>query len=100
MNEKVLKTLEFTKIISQLEEYASSDAAKDICRHLTPSSDLETIQTNQAQTSDALTRILRKGSISFSGIRDGILKKTCHRQCAGYGRIISCQLFARLCCTS
>lgn len=28
MNEKVLKTLEFNKILSQLEEYASSEAAK------------------------------------------------------------------------
>ncbi len=91
MNEKVLKTLEFTKIISQLEEYASSDAAKDICRHLTPSSDLETIQTNQAQTSDALTRILRKGSISFSGIRDvrASLKRLAIGSVLGMGELLA-----------
>lgn len=91
MNEKVLKTLEFTKIISQLEEYASSDAAKDICRHLTPSSNLETIQTNQAQTSDALTRILRKGSISFSGIRDvrASLKRLAIGSVLGMGELLA-----------
>ncbi len=91
MNEKVLKTLEFTKIISQLEEYASSDAAKDICRHLTPSSDRETIQTNQAQTSDALTRILRKGSISFSGIRDvrASLKRLAIGSVLGMGELLA-----------
>lgn len=91
MNEKVLKILEFTKIISQLEEYASSDAAKDICRHLTPSSDLETIQTNQAQTSDALTRILRKGRISFSGIRDvrASLKRLAIGSVLGMGELLA-----------
>ncbi len=91
MNEKVLKTLEFTKITSQLEEYASSDTAKDMCRHLIPSSDLETIQTNQAQTSDALTRILRKGSISFSGIRDvrASLKRLAIGSVLGMGELLA-----------
>lgn len=91
MNEKVLKTLEFTKIISQLQEYASSDAAKNMCQHLTPSSDLEEIQTNQAQTSDALTRILRKGSISFSGIRDvrASLKRLSIGSVLGMGELLA-----------
>lgn len=67
MNEKVLKTLEYNKIINLLENYAGSEPGKAICRKLVPSSDLHTIKENQKHTSDALTRIWQKGSLSFSG---------------------------------
>lgn len=70
MNEKVLKTLEYNKITERLENYAYSDYAKELCRNLMPLSDLEEIRQHQAQTSDAYRRIVQKGSISFSGIRD------------------------------
>lgn len=70
MNEKVLKTLEYDKITERLEKYAHSDYAKELCRNLIPSSDIEEIRQNQAQTSDAYRKIVQKGSISFSGIRD------------------------------
>lgn len=77
MNQKALSTLEYTKIIAQLEEYASTSMGKKRCRELVPMNDLQEIKTTQAQTSDALARILRKGSISFSGakdIRDSLLR--------------------------
>lgn len=67
MNEKVLKTLEYNKIIDMLTEYASSAAGKELCGCLKPSTDLEEIELAQQQTKDALTRIFQKGSLSFSG---------------------------------
>ena len=70
MNEKALSTLEYYKIISQLEEYASTPMGKKLCRELQPMQELTDITTAQAQTSDALARVLRKGSISFSGAKD------------------------------
>ena len=70
MNQKALKTLEYDKIINQLTEYAASPLGKELCRSLTPSSDLEEIRTWQAQTTDAVTRIRFKGTTSFSGVRD------------------------------
>lgn len=70
MNEKVLKTLEYNKIINMLENHAGSTPGKKLCRELVPSSDLHTIKENQENTSDALTRIWQKGSISFSGIHN------------------------------
>lgn len=70
MNEKVLKTLEYNKIISMLENHAGSEPGKKICRALVPSSDLHEIKGNQKHTSDALSRIWQKGSISFSGIHN------------------------------
>lgn len=69
MNDKVLKTLEYNKIIDQLTEYAFSDEAKDLCRHLRPSTDLAEIELLQRQTKDALNRIFKSGTLSFSGVR-------------------------------
>jgi len=70
MNTKSLKTLEYEKIISQLEEYASSPLGKQLCRDLLPSVDIHEIHTAQTETTDALTRMRQKGSLSFSGLKD------------------------------
>ena len=77
MNQKVLNTLEYHKIIELLTGFAGSSLAKDICRNLVPSCDLAEIQTAQRETSDALSRIYQKGSVSFSGTGDirGALKR-------------------------
>lgn len=70
MNQKALKTLEYTKIITQLESHAASPLGKSLCQELSPSSDLEEIRTRQAQTTDAVNRVRLKGSVSFSGLRE------------------------------
>lgn len=70
MNTKSLKTLEYDKIIAQLEEYASSPLGRELCRDLLPSIDIHEIRQSQTETSDALTRVRQKGSISFSGLKD------------------------------
>ncbi len=68
MNKKVLKTLEYDKIIEQLKEQATSPAGKELCGNLEPMSDIEEIRNAQQETSDALSRVLRKGSLGFSGL--------------------------------
>ena len=70
MNEKALRILEYTKIIDLLIEQAASDMGKELCRQLLPMTDLEAIRTAQRETSDALSRIVRNGGISFSGLKD------------------------------
>ena len=70
MNDKVLKTLEYNKIIEQLAEYAFSEQAKKRCRKLRPITDKAVIEEFQLQTKDALSRIFKSGSLSFSGVRD------------------------------
>ncbi|WP_148410763.1 endonuclease MutS2 [Murimonas intestini] len=93
MNEKALKTLEYTKIISQLTEFAGSVPGKELCKNLLPSSDLGEIQQMQKETSDALSRIYQKGSISFSGVTDvrGSLKRL------EIGSILSIEELLRIC---
>ncbi len=70
MNEKALKTLEYNKIIQRLSELAGSSRGKELCSSLQPNHILSDICRLQKETSDALYRILRKGSLSFSGIHD------------------------------
>lgn len=70
MNSKALKTLEYNKIIDKLVSLAGSALGKELCSKLLPSSDLAEIQKAQTETSDALSRLLQKGSISFSGTKD------------------------------
>lgn len=77
MNEKALKVLEYHKIIEKLITFAGSQPGKALCRNLVPSSDISEIRRMQRETSDAVSRLCRKGSISFSGLSDirGSLKR-------------------------
>ncbi len=68
MNKKVLATLEYDKIQLSLCEKAGSEAGKKICKETAPLSDRERIEELQEETSAALARIERKGSLSFTGI--------------------------------
>ena len=70
MNEKALKTLEYNKIIDKLVTFAGSELGREKCKSLLPVTDLSEIRRSQHETSDALTRVLRKGSLSFSGLKD------------------------------
>lgn len=70
MNQKVLKTLEYDKIIELLSQKADSEPGKKLCRELVPSTDLSEIRKNQAETRDALNRLFQSGSTSFGSNKD------------------------------
>ena len=70
MNQKVYTTLEYNKIIDKLVARAYSAEAKKRCRELEPMTDRAEIEEAQTCTKDALTRILKNGSVSLSGITD------------------------------
>ncbi len=70
MNEKVLRTLEYNKIINMLVEKATSELGRSLCRDLVPLTDLDAINEAQLHTSDALSRLFQKGSTSFGGNKD------------------------------
>ncbi|MBE5865233.1 MAG: endonuclease MutS2 [Lachnospiraceae bacterium] len=70
MNQKVLKTLEYDKIIHILTDKADSEPGKKLCRELIPSTDLNAIRQAQKETKDALERLFKKGSTSFGSNRD------------------------------
>ena len=70
MNHKVLKTLEFDKIIARLEEKCLTPLGKKEARLLTPLETVYDVRDAQQETEDALSRIYRYGSFSASGARD------------------------------
>ncbi|MDE7060067.1 MAG: endonuclease MutS2, partial [Lachnospiraceae bacterium] len=70
MNEKVLKTLEFNKIIEKLAGFAGSAMGREKCEALVPVSDREQVEALQQETADALSRLYKKGTLSFSGLPD------------------------------
>lgn len=91
MNKKALVTLEYNKIILRLEDFAASSPGKEKCRALLPSSDIETVRKTQQETADALLRIIKKGSLSFAGIKNigPSLKRLAIGSSLGMGELLS-----------
>ena len=69
MNAKVLRVLEYDKVIHMLEEKASSAPGRELCRSLAPMTDPADIEAAQEETAAALARLFRKGSINFGNNR-------------------------------
>lgn len=69
MNEKVLSTLEFDKILKRLEDKCYSESAKDKARALRPYDNVTQVETAQTETEEALKLMFSRGSLSFRGIR-------------------------------
>ena len=71
MEEKTLKILEYDKILERLSTYATSEAGREYCLRLTPSSNFRHLSLWQKNTTDACTRIRLSGhSVSFRGLKD------------------------------
>ena len=70
MNEKVLRVLEYNKIIDLLTERASSEPGRKRAAALLPMTDISEIMQAQTETADALACLFRMGSTSFGDNRD------------------------------
>ena len=70
MDKKVYNTLEYNKIIDMLVDLANSPKGKALCKELTPSNNIDEVRSRQKETSDASSRIFKKGRINFHGLSD------------------------------
>lgn len=70
VNSKALQTLEYTKIIELLTSRAISRMGKDRAAALIPQTTKRGIERAQLETTEAVTLILRKGSLPLGGIKD------------------------------
>lgn len=68
MNDKILNTLEFHKILSQLEEFAASELGVEKIRELKPSTSYDEIVQLQDETDEAAHVLRLKGHAPLSGI--------------------------------
>ena len=70
MTEKILRVLEYEKIVDRLRDRASSQLGKELASEMVPLTDIVRIEEAQKETTDAVTCILRKGSPPLGGIYD------------------------------
>lgn len=70
MDKHALKTLEYDKIIDELQNSARTAPGKLLCAELLPVSDLSRVLARQAETDDAVKLIMEKGSLPLQGISD------------------------------
>lgn len=70
MNDKVLRVLEYNKIIDMLTDKATSEQGRKLTAALVPMTDPDDIAKAQTETADALGHLFRKGSTSFGGNKD------------------------------
>ncbi|MBQ7557528.1 MAG: Smr/MutS family protein [Lachnospiraceae bacterium] len=70
MNSKVLKTLEYDKVIDRLCKHADSGPGKALCRELLPMDERLPVERAQKETADAVNRIFNQGNVSFAGCVD------------------------------
>lgn len=77
MNAKVLKTMEFNKILHTLSGCAQTTMGKELTEALLPSSDFEEVKLRLQATDEAYMVDRLKGHIPFGGIRD--IRMSLHR---------------------
>ncbi|MGN7471316.1 endonuclease MutS2 [Brevibacillus sp. SAFN-007a] len=70
MEQRVVKTLEYDKIIALLVDKASCSYGKEKAAKLTPFVRLDEVKIAQQQTEEAATVLRLKGSVPLGGIRD------------------------------
>lgn len=70
LNEKILTTLEYSKIINRLSAHAATALGKAVVEALQPSPDLEEVKTSLQATDEAYKADRLKGSAPFGGITD------------------------------
>lgn len=70
MNKKTLKALEYFKILHIVSKYASSSLGKKKILSIRPMTNIQSIQQELQQTSEATKIILEKGNIPLEGFQD------------------------------
>ena len=70
MNNKVLYTLEYNKIIEKLKGFAVSEMGKKLAEELKPTNNIDDILQAQKETSEAVSMILKKGSLPLGGLKN------------------------------
>lgn len=77
MNEKILKTLEYRKILHKLASHAATSLGKAYTEELEPSNNLEDVKQRLQATDEAFLVDRLKGNAPFGGIRD--IRASLHR---------------------
>lgn len=77
MNKKIIKTLDYQKILHKLAHHASTSLGKDAVEKLEPKGDFELVKLRLQATDEAVNVERLKGNAPFGGIRD--IRASLHR---------------------
>lgn len=77
MNKKIIKTLDYQKILHKLAHHASTSLGKDAVEKLEPKGDFELVKLRLQVTDEAVNVERLKGNAPFGGIRD--IRASLHR---------------------
>ncbi|AYK06998.1 endonuclease MutS2 [Brevibacillus laterosporus] len=70
MERRILRTLEFNKIIAMLMEKTTSELGRELAESLEPFNHIDAVRHSQRQTEEASTVLRVKGSVPLGGIRN------------------------------
>lgn len=70
MNDRILRVLEFNKIIEQLNSQAATTLGKDLVSRLKPSADIDEVKMLQEETDEAAQIVRLNAAIPLGGIVD------------------------------
>ncbi|MCR8984459.1 endonuclease MutS2 [Brevibacillus laterosporus] len=70
MERRILRTLEFNKIIAMLMEKTTSELGRELAESLEPFNHIDVVRHAQRQTEEASTVLRVKGSVPLGGIRN------------------------------
>ncbi|OGX68079.1 MAG: endonuclease MutS2, partial [Paenibacillus sp. RIFOXYA1_FULL_44_5] len=70
MNEKILSTMEFTKVLHKLAEHAATSMGKQRCMELMPQTDFEKVKILLQATDEAVNMDRLNGAAPFGGVRN------------------------------
>ncbi|MCY9692708.1 endonuclease MutS2 [Paenibacillus alginolyticus] len=77
MNKKIIKTLDYQKILHKLAHHALTSLGKDAVEKLEPKGDFELVKLRLQATDEAVNVERLKGNAPFGGIRD--IRSSLHR---------------------
>lgn len=77
MNKKIIKTLDYEKILHKLAHHASTSLGNDAVEKLEPKGDFELVKLRLQATDEAVNVERLKGNAPFGGIRD--IRSSLHR---------------------
>jgi DNA mismatch repair protein MutS2 len=77
LNKKIIKTLDYQKILHKLAHHASTSLGKDAVEKLEPKGDFELVKLRLQATDEAVNVERLKGNAPFGGIRD--IRSSLHR---------------------
>ena len=69
-NEKIFETLEYSKVLQQVQQYAQTEIARDLIAEMVPTTERDKLNQLQAETEQSLSLLLQKKSMPIPRLQN------------------------------